>query len=711
IVTKGSDRIFVTSAAGHLFTLVQTKNDSVPVFDIEWAPSYKVNKGAYFTKKYLDAIALVGRKCAFFINACDYDIEGTVIGTNIIKYVTKGNVNSEVDAHNVKRMRFSTTTNADLIDAYNNLNEFDSTNFDAGEARHRLDWMWGINMSRALMRAISAKGIRKTLSIGRVQGPTLGILAKREIEIKNFVPKPYWKITITVSGVEFNSKDPEIFDKQIADSKYGKAKSSKIMIKSVESREKPLRPFPPFDLTSLQLEASRVFRIDPSRTLAIAQVLYERSYISYPRTSSQKLPTTLNLPRIITGLSKMDEYSEIAHKLIRESRYRPTEGAKEDEAHPAVYPTGEKPATLTEEERQVYDIIARRFLACFADWANLEEKRVTLDVGGEEYFAVGDTIKSAGWLDFYKYYKPKVLELPSFTIGSTVTPDDIDLKSLKTLPPKRFSKASLISLLESKDLGTKATRAEIIDTLFKREYIRGSSIEVTGFGLSVYDALSNYSPNIINEDLTKTLETDMEKIEKGQATKENVIDEGKKIITELVKDFDKNESSIGDALIKGLKESENANILGPCRACKTGSLTLRRSKAGKSFVGCSNWPKCTSTFSVPQYAKIVPTGKTCELCKTPIIKVFRKAKRPFEMDLDPACETKKDWGKPKDKAAKAPEEAATVKSEKAPKPVKEALAAAPAQEKPKKLAKKKAAKPKTKKAKPKKVATEQVEGS
>lgn len=651
VVTKGSDTIFITAAAGHLFTLTQTKNDKIPVFDIEWTPSYKVNKGAYFTKKYIDAIEHAGRQCTFFINACDYDIEGSVIGTNIIKYIKNKDVNSEIKPENVKRMRFSTTTNEDLIESYKNLNDFDSTFFDAGEARHRLDWMWGINMSRALMRAISTKGIRKTLSIGRVQGPTLGVLAKREEEIKNFVPKPYWKVLIIISGIEFDSKEREIFDKSVADKKYEKAKNSDIIIKSVASNEKPMRPFPPFDLTSLQLEASRIFKIDPSRTLAIAQILYERSYISYPRTSSQKLPPTLNLPRVIAGLAKISDYTEIAQRLMRESRYRPAEGAKTDEAHPAIYPTGENPVNAAGEEKQIYDLIARRFLACFADYAMLVEKRVVLDVQGDEYYAVGDTIKSAGWLDYYKYYTPRTLNLPSFDVGKTVKADKIDLRSLKTSPPKRFTKASLISLLESKDLGTKATRAEIIDTLFKREYIKGGNLEVTEFGLSIYDALSTYCPHIIEEDLTRKLEKDMEKIEKGQETKEIVIAEGKGIITELVSEFNKKENEIGEALLKGLKESESANLLGTCKTCGTGNLILRRSKTGKNFVGCTNWPKCTATYSVPQYAKIVPKGKMCPLCNTPIIKVFRKGKRPFEMDLDPNCETKKDWNKPKDAAA------------------------------------------------------------
>ncbi|MDE1860321.1 MAG: DNA topoisomerase I [Candidatus Micrarchaeota archaeon] len=667
---QGQDNVFIVAAAGHLFTIRAKAEGSIPLFDIEWVASYKVNKESYYTKKYLDAIESIGKKCQFFINACDYDIEGTVIGTNIIGFVTTGDVNRPMSSHNVMRMRFSTTTNQDLIQSYEHLNEFDRGNFDAGETRHTLDWFWGINMSRALMRALTKKGVRKTLSIGRVQGPTLGILARRELEIKDFVPKPYWRVTILARNVAFDNSRGEIFDKALAQRIHEQARKGEATVKTVESREKTLYPFPPFDLTSLQLEANRVHRIDPTRTLAIAQVLYERSYISYPRTSSQKLPATLNLPRIISMLAKVDKYSALAEKLTSEKRFRPIEGAKEDEAHPAIYPTGEFPQRLNDEEEKVYDLVARRFLSCFADRAVLQESRVVLQVAEETYAAKGDTIKSPGWLDFYLHYKPKTSEMPHFDQGERLSQLKSDIKELKTLPPKRYTKASLISLLESKDLGTKATRTEVIDTLFRREYIRNASIEVTGFGMSVYNALSKYCGQILDEDMTRRLEKDMDEIAKGMKQKEAVLKEGKGIITSIITEFTTNEPSIGDELMKGLAQSELQSSLGKC-TCGNGNLLLRRSRMGKTFVGCSDWPRCNKTYSVPQNAKIVPTGKVCEICHTPRIKVFRRDKKVFEMDLDPACPTKAGWANKvteqgmspatAERAAKQPAQKETIK--------------------------------------------------
>ncbi|MGC8710135.1 MAG: DNA topoisomerase I [Candidatus Micrarchaeia archaeon] len=644
-ITNGGEALYVVAAAGHLFTIKQKDSaKGFPIFDIEWAPSYKVNASAYFTKKYLDVINEIGRKCSIFINACDYDIEGTVIGTNIIRFITGKDVNSSLNPSSILRMKFSTTTKEDLVDSYKNINQFDKSNFDAGEARHMLDWMWGINLSRALMRSLFANGIKKVISIGRVQGPSLAILSKRELEIKNFVSKPYWKIYLLSKGVEFENKRGEIYNESTADEILKKSKAARTVVKEVEKKENYIRPYPPFDLTSLQLEASRVFGIDPTKTLAIAQSLYERAYISYPRTSSQKLPYTLNLPRIIMEISKNEKYKALAETLIKERRFKPAEGQKEDEAHPAIFPTGIAPKELSQEEEKIYDLIVKRFLACFADYATIENTKVTLDAEGEIYAASGEVNKKLGWMDLYKpYVQPKNNPIDKFIEKEEAKAEKIFKKSLKTLPPKRYTKAGLIALLERKDLGTKATRAEIIDTLFKRGYISGSSITVTDFGMSVYKALSESCKEILDEELTRKLENDMQGIIHNKTTKEAVINEGKEIISKIISEFKENEVKIGKSLKQGLDKSANSDILGKCTC--GGDLVIRRSNKGNSFVGCTNWPTCKITYPLPHSAKIVPTGKVCEVCHTPKVKVFRRGRKVFEMCLDPNCPTKKDWGK------------------------------------------------------------------
>ena len=639
---KDGTEVYVAAAAGHLFTLKQTSRErDYPALDIAWAPSYEVGTKSEHTKAYLDLLSSIGKKCDSFINACDFDVEGTVIGTNIIKYIA-GDKFQKVS----KRMKFSTTTTQDLIDAYANMVPPDMGNFYAGEARHMLDWLWGINFSRALTRAAVGRSFSKSLSIGRVQGPALAMLAKHELDISKFVSRPFWRVTSVIDGIEFSSIRGDMYEEKVASSALSKAKSSKDsgMVEKIDRSERNIKPYPPFDLTSLQLEASHVLHYDPSRTLAIAQSLYERSYISYPRTSSQKLPATLGLGRIIGALAKNPDYAAYAQGLVKQNRFRPLEGKKSDEAHPAIFPTSEEPRALGKEEQRLYDLITRRFLACFGEDAQMSLEKVTVSFGGELFVANGHKTVKKGWREIYTFIQDEEKELPQFKQGGKVSASSIEKKELQTQPPKRYTKAGLISELEKRDLGTKATRASIIDTLFKRGYVDGSSIKVTPFGMKVYETLSNNCSMIVDENTTRALERDMEQISAGRKTESDVIEEGKRMLIEALKVFDSNISKISEDLRGAMRE--NVKVLGKCPR-DGGDLIIRFSRAGKAFVACSNYPSCTNTYSLPQKAKIEPTGKVCEHCHTPFIRVFRVGRRPFEMDLDPNCVTKKDWGKPR----------------------------------------------------------------
>ena len=258
-IDEGKDRTYIAAAVGHLFTIMQngSKRD-YPVLDVKWTASWEASKNSYFTKKYLDVFKMLAQKGERYINACDFDIEGTVIGTNIIKFLGG-------DTGKARRMKFSTTTTPDLKMAYANLMPLDLSNFYAGEARHMLDWLWGINLSRALSSALAGTKSSRPLSIGRVQGPTLALLARRELEISKFVPKPYWLVLALVKETEFSNARGEIFDGKLAKGALDTTNShlSNGIVEEVESTEQPVRPYPPFDLTSLQLEASRVLRHGP----------------------------------------------------------------------------------------------------------------------------------------------------------------------------------------------------------------------------------------------------------------------------------------------------------------------------------------------------------------------------------------------------------------------------------------------------------------
>ncbi|MFH0817056.1 MAG: DNA topoisomerase, partial [Candidatus Micrarchaeota archaeon] len=330
-IERGTNKIKVVAAVGHIYSLRQKEGKAgYPVFDIEWAPAYEVSEGSAFTKGYLKLIESIAKECTEFVNSCDYDLEGSLIGYNVIRYACGGDGG--------KRMKFSALTDDDLIEAYETMEDLDFNNVLAAETRHILDWYYGINLSRALMHAIRSAGIYRVLSIGRVQGPALSILAKREREINAFKPEPYWQLFALVKKTRFmnmrgSMKKEEEAKKALLDS----AKEG--IVENVDRKGFKQAPNPPFDLTSLQVEAYRLFGFSPTLTLQLAQSLYEDSLISYPRTSSQKLSKKLNFPKIFSGLEKNPQYVSLVQKLRLQNRFTPLEGAKTDPAHPAIHPT------------------------------------------------------------------------------------------------------------------------------------------------------------------------------------------------------------------------------------------------------------------------------------------------------------------------------------------------------------------------------------
>lgn len=632
--THNGIEIVVAPTVGHIYSLTEKKKTIVyPVFDIEWRPAYQVSKEAAYTKPYLDLLSSLGKKADSFVSACDYDLEGSVIAHNIFRFAV-----GEKEAH---RMKFSTLTPRELAQAYENMGDFDYLNAYAGETRHILDWYYGINLSRALMSALRRAERYKVLSIGRVQGPTLGILSQLELKIKDFTPEPYWELTIIVKDTTFLHKHGRFLDKEEAAVAL-KRTGQEGRVARIVGEEFSVWPYPPFDLTSLQTEAYRHFSFSPSKTLEIAQSLYENSLISYPRTASQKLPYTLNLPGIIKRLAENPEYAKDAFMLIKNGQFKPFQGKKEDPAHPAIHPTGVG-GKMNEQEKKLYDLIVRRFLAAFAPPAWKRRTDVEIDSNGELYAARGIETLEPGWTVIYgKYYKAEEKPLPQFKEGEIVVIEKKKQIEKKTKPPQRYSIASIVAELESRKIGTKATRSEIVETLYKRGYISGRVITVSDFGLKVHEVLQKYAPEILDEELTRKIEEDMEKIQSGQLDKEYVVAEGREILIQILDKWKNNEERIGRELLEALKITEEKELtVGKCIKCG-GDLRIIRLKNRKQFVGCSNYPKCDSTYPLPSAAYVSPTGKVCEHCRTPIVNV-RMHKKRFTMCLDPNCPTKEKW--------------------------------------------------------------------
>jgi len=637
-VTHGSKDIIVGCAVGHLYGLKQKEGPkTLPIFDIEWVPTSEINKSSAFTSKYLSVLKKLAKEADSFTIATDYDIEGEVIGLNVTRFVFK-----KKDA---KRMKFSTLTKDELIESYEKAaNHLDWGQANAGETRHILDWYYGINVSRALTKAIGTTGSFKLMSTGRVQGPALKLIVEKEKEIKAFKPEPYWMLSlngqINKGAIEAWHEKDKIFDKKDAEQIFSKVKNEKKgKIKDIEVTKFNQEPPHPFDLTALQIEAYRCLGTTPKRTLEIAQDLYTGGYISYPRTSSNQLPPSIGYAKVLNSLLKSEEYHDAANFLLKRKNLKPNNGKKTDPAHPAVYPTGIIPK-LEAEKMKVYDLVTRRFLATFGDIAVRQTIKADIDVKEEIFITKGTTTVEKGWHILYgKYATFKEIELPAMKKGDDVAIEKINILDKETTPPKRYTESSIIKELEKRNLGTKATRAQIVDTLFQRGYVDGKSIEATELGIRTSDTLTKHCPTLVDEQLTRHFEEEMNQIREDKKTEDEVIDEVKKVVTNLINEFKKDEKDIGKELSAANKETINVmTYIGKCPNCADGILQIRRGKFGQ-FIACNKYPDCKTIFSLPQ-ALIKPTKNICESCKLPKILVIKKAKQPQEVCINSKCPAK-----------------------------------------------------------------------
>ncbi len=639
--TRNGQEITVAPAVGHVYTLVEKeKTRTYPVFDIEWVPAYQASKEAAYTKGYVELIQKLAKKADIFVSACDYDIEGSTIAYNVFRFATT--------IREGRRMKFSALTQGDLVNAYEDRGDFDYSNAYAGETRHILDWFYGINLSRALMGALNAAHRYRVLSIGRVQGPALSLVSDLEKEVRAFVPTPYWELSAIIKDVEFMHKTARFLEEAKADAALKKTADDGKVI-AVDVKEQEIQAQPNFDLTSLQVEAYKLFGYSPSRTLEIAQTLYEASVITYPRTSSQQIPSSIKLQPIIIALSKNPDYSKLVKKITENKWYKPVQGKKEDPAHPAIHPTGMQ-GSLGGPETNLYDLIVRRFLASFAPPATRQRNRIEVNSSGEVFAASGSRIVEKGWTEFYgKYYTSEDVELPPFKIDERVELNSKKVTKKETKPPKRYTQASIVSELEKRHLGTKSTRSVIVDTLFKRGYAAGTkSIEVSDFGLKVTEVLKKYAPEILDENLTKKMEEEMELIAEGKVDKEKVIVESKEILTQILDKWKKNEVKIGNELVDALKlTQERANLMGECDKCHN-QLRMIKMRDKRQFVGCSGYPNCRNAYPLPPGTIVSATGKKCESCDKPTINV-KKTRTRYTMCIDPNCPSKASWGKKTDK--------------------------------------------------------------
>ncbi len=550
------------------------------------------------------------------IIATDYDREGELIGAEILELIPK-NVK-------IKRARFSAITPDEIRKAFSNLGTLDMALARAAEARQYIDLIWGASLTRFISISSGQLG-SDFLSVGRVQTPTLALIVEREKEIENFVPEPYWiiKLELEKNGVKFTATSKKIEDEERA-KKIREA--IKDYAKVVKFDKKVVEEYPPhpFDTTTFLKEAS-FLGVSTTSAMKIAEELYMNGCISYPRTDNTVYPS---IP-ISLILSKLEKVFPDAKKVASMRRRIPTRGKKESHDHPPIYPVDACKVDGT--HGKIYELIARRFMATVSKNAILEKKKAVLNAGETEFDADGLKIIEKNWREVYPYAKIKEKELPDLEEGEEIKIIKVKVERKETKPPKRYTQGSLLVEMEKLGLGTKSTRHEIIGKLFQRNYIRGKQITPTPAAMAVTEALKKGAEIITKPEMTAMLEEDMNKIAERKKTFEEVVEESKQILEKAFHTLEERKNIIGYTIRKAIQQQ---NYFGKCPKCG-GNLVMRKSRNGKRFIGCSNYPKCTVTYPLPQKGSVFFEGEYCD-CGSPKITIIYGGKK-WKKCADPSC--------------------------------------------------------------------------
>jgi DNA topoisomerase-1 len=584
-------------------------------------------------KSIATALKILVDKNPFLVVATDYDREGELIGVEVINLLK--NYNTKINQ--VKRARFSAITNYEIKNAFNKLTEVDYNLSSAGETRQVIDLIWGAVLTRFISLTAHRLG-KDFLSIGRVQSPTLALLVKREKEINEFVPKTYWKIIATLKkdkSFDAVHNQGQFWDEKQVKQVFDKVKSCKHG-KIVKVDKKILREVPPspFNTTSF-LESASYLGLSAAKAMNIAEELYMFGLISYPRTDNTVYPSSLNINNILQKLYD-SPFSKEAQEVLDNGRSHPTRGKKFTTDHPPIHPVGIPTGRrLTSDQMKIYELVCRRFLSTLAKDAISETVDVSIDISGEEFKTSGYQLIEPNWRDIYIYIKEKRKSLPDLFQGEQVEIYKVQLKEDQTKPPNRYTQGSLIRKMEQLSLGTKSTRHEIIIKLHSRKYITLSPLAPTPTANAVIDALVDC--DVVKPKMTASLEKDMDAISEGKKTLGETVKESREMLLNVIRSLEKDKEKIKMSIKNAQLEQ---NTIGKCPKCGN-NMVIRTSKNNKRFIGCTGFPNCNNTYSLPQQGGIIASGKVCSKCDAPIVRVVSKGKKPWELCLNSDCTAKK----------------------------------------------------------------------
>jgi len=554
------------------------------------------NKGV---EKQFNTIKKLVAECEEIINCGDAGQEGELIQRWVMQH-------AEYKVP-VKRLWISSLTEEAIKAGFNKLvdaKEFDSL-FQAGECRAISDWLFGINATRLFTMKYGKN--KQVLSVGRVQTPTLAMIVQRYHEILNFVPQTYFELKTNYREAIFSYSKGKLEDEAKAQKLLEEIKDQPLLIAKVSIKEG--KEFPPnlFDLTSLQIEANNKLSLSAENTLGIVQSLYEKKVVTYPRVDTVFLPNDM-YPKIQKMLEGLIDYKALVAPLLGKKIAKSKKVFNDNKVtdHHAIVPTGVIANNITGLEKDVYDLITRRFIAAFYPECKVSNTTIDATIDKHAFKATGKQILEAGWrVVFDKVEKAKEEKesdkdeekiLPLFDEGES-GPHQPLVDKKKTSAPKEYTEATLLrametagkaveddelkALMKDNGIGRPSTRANIIETLFKRTYIekKGKKLLPTEIGINLIGCIQN--PTLKSPELTGLWEKKLRQIESGEFSAPQFIKEMEELVGSMVNEVLFNKAPI----------VEQKPLI--CPKCKKGNVVK-----GKTAFGCSDW-KTGCNFRIP----------------------------------------------------------------------------------------------------------------
>ena len=586
----------VRASVGHIRDLPKSNKQAI---DIEggFIPHYEISKGK---EKVVHDLRTLAEKANEIILATDPDREGEAIAWHIETLLHE---DKKVKAP-IERVAFYEITKEAVEEALKNPRKIDTNLRKAQEARRVLDRLVGYDLSGLIW-----KKVRYGLSAGRVQSPALRIIMEREREIRAFIPEKYWKI-LGLFETKRNEKlalecSEEPRDENLVEKILETGKNEDWIVKDVKESEQKRIPRAPFTTSTLQQTASSRLGYSPSRTMQIAQKLYEAGHITYMRTDSTNLGAVAQ-NQILSFIKK--EYGE----KYAENRIYKTKSKNAQEAHEAIRPTHiEKLHAGSDDQNRLYRLIWERAVSSQMSDAKLLKTKITAIIGEHEelpnFSATGSRLLFSGWLAVDTGARGEDIELPLCKAGEKLKLLDLTSEEKFTEPPGRYSEAGLIKELEQRGIGRPSTYASIMRTIEERDYVKkeGKTLFPTDVGEVVSDFLEKHFANYISDTFTAEMEDELDEISRGER-------EYEKTLRDFYGPFSKD--------MKSKEKLEKATNLGNApenmKRPKCGAKMIIKLSRGGKFYSCEKFPDCNGALMMDGTELKGPeeTGEICPDC-------------------------------------------------------------------------------------------------